>query len=75
MTRQEAQAYRTRWQLVREIQRNERRQLSMKAKLRQLDQCYQNAAGLGLLKQYAAARQKGEREVQLRWRRLKGLAL
>jgi hypothetical protein len=40
----------------------------------QLDQCYQIAAELGLLKRYAAARRKGEREVQLRWRRLKGLA-
>jgi hypothetical protein len=75
MTRREAQAYRKRWQLVGETQRNERRQLSMEAKFRRLDQCYQNAAGLGLLKQYAAARQNGEREVQLRWGRLKGLAL
>ena len=75
MTRQEGQAYHSRWRLVGEIQRDERRQLSIQAKLRQLDQCYQTAAGLGLLKQYAVARRKGEREVQLRWRRLKGLAL
>lgn len=75
MTRQEARAYLSRWQLVGEVQEDERRRLSIQAKLRQLDQCYQTAAGLGLLKQYAAARRKGEREVQLRWRRLKGLAL
>ncbi len=75
MTRQEARAYLSRWQLVGEVQEGERRRLSIQAKLRQLDQCYQTAAGLGLLKQYAAARRKDEREVQLRWRRLKGLAL
>jgi hypothetical protein len=74
MTKKEAKAYRDRWQLVDKVQSGERRRLSIEEKLRQLDQCYQTAADLGLLKQYAAARRKGEREVQLRWRRLKGLA-
>lgn len=74
MTKKEALAYRRRWKLMEQVQRDERRGLSIEGKLKQLDQCYQAAAELGLLKQYAAARRKGKREVQLRWRRLKGLA-
>ncbi len=74
MTKKEAKAYQDRWRLVDKIQSNERRRLSIDEKLRQLDQCYEIAVELGLLKRYAAARRKGEREVQLRWRRLKGLA-
>ena len=74
MTKREAQAYRDRWQLVDKVQNSERRRLSIEEKLRQLDQCYQTAAELGLLKRYVATRRKGEKEVQLRWRRLKGLA-
>lgn len=74
MTKKEALAYRRRWELMEQVQHDERRGLSIEQKLKQLDQCYQAAAELGLLKQYAAARRKGEREVQLRWRRLKGLA-
>ena len=60
MTRQEARAYHSRWQLVGEIQEDERRRLSIQAKLRQLDQCYQTAAGLGLLKQYAVRDEKAK---------------
>ncbi len=74
MTRKEAQAFRRRWQLVEKVQRAERRTLSLEEKFQQLDRCYQAAVELGLLKQYVASRRKGEREVQLRWRRLKGLA-
>lgn len=74
MTKNEAKAYRDRWRLMDKIQVGERSRLSIEEKLRQLDQCYQTAAGLGFLKKYAAAGRKGEREVQLRWRRLKGLA-
>jgi hypothetical protein len=74
MTKKEAKAYRDRWRLAEKVQSGERRRLSTEDKLLQLDQCYQIAAELGLLKRYAAARRKGEREVQLRWRRLKGLA-
>lgn len=74
MTKKEAIAYRDRWKLVAKVQSGERRRLSIEEKLRQLDQCYQTAAALGLLKRYAATRRQGEEEVQLRWRRLKGLA-
>ena len=74
MTKKEALAYRRRWELMEQVQRDERRGLSIEEKLKQLDLCYQTAAELGLLKQYAASRRKGKREVQLRWRRLKGLA-
>ena len=74
MTKKEAKAYQDRWQVVDRIQSGERRRQSLDEKLRQLDQCYQIAAELGLLKRYTSARRKGEREVQLRWRRLKGLA-
>jgi hypothetical protein len=74
MTKKEAQAYRNRWRLVEKVQIGERRRLSFDEKLQQLDQCYQMAKELGLLKRYTVARRKGEREVQLRWRRLKGLA-
>jgi hypothetical protein len=74
MTKKEAKAYRDRWRLVDNVQSGERRRLSIEERLLQVDQCYQTAAELGLLKRYAAARRKGEREVQLRWRRLKGLA-
>ena len=74
MTKKEAKAYRDRWRLVEKVQSGERRRLSIEDKLLQLDQCYQIAAELGVLKRYAVARRKGEKEVQLRWRRLKGLA-
>lgn len=74
MTKKEAKAYQDRWRLVDKIQNGECRRLSIDEKLRQLDRCYQIAAELGLLKRYTAVRRKGEREVQLRWRRLKGLA-
>jgi hypothetical protein len=74
MTKKEAKAYRDRWRIADKVQSHERRLLSINEKLRQLDQCYQVAVELGLLKRYASARRKGEREVQLRWRRLKGLA-
>jgi hypothetical protein len=74
MTKKEVLAYRRRWKLMEQVQRDERRGLSIEEKLKQLDLCYQAAAELGFLKQYAVARCKGKREVQLRWRRLKGLA-
>ncbi len=74
MTKKEAQEFRQRWQLAESVQQAERRCLSFDEKCQQLDQCYQAALELGLLKRYAAARRKGEREVQQRWRRLKGLA-
>jgi predicted transcriptional regulator len=74
MTKKEAEAYRRRWRLLEEVQRGEHHRLTVEDKLRQLDQCYQMAAELGLLKQYTVERRKGEKEVQLRWRRLKGLA-
>lgn len=74
MTKKEARAFRRRWRLVEEAQKGEHRRLTIEDKLRQLDQCYQTAAELGLLKQYAVERRKGEREVQLRWHRLKGIA-
>lgn len=74
MTKKEGQVYLRQWRLVEEAQKGEHRRLTIEDKLRQLDQCYQIAAELGLLKQYTVERRKGEKEVQLRWRRLKGLA-
>ncbi len=75
MMKKEAEVYRDRWRLVEKVQSREHRHLSIEGKLRQSDQCHQTAAELGLLKRYAATRRKDEKEVQLLWHRLIGLAV
>jgi hypothetical protein len=74
MKKKEARAFRHRWRLANDVERRERRRLSLEEKLRAIDQCYQTAVALGLLKRYAAVRRRGAKEVRERWRRLKDLA-
>jgi len=74
MTKKEARAYLNRWRLVSDAQVAELRRTPIKEKLQQLDACYRMAVGLGLIRKLTAAKRKSEKEVSLRWRRLKGLA-
>jgi len=74
MTKKEGREYLGRWRLVQKVQAAELRRMPVKEKLRQMDSCYRMAVGLGLIKTLVAAKRKGEKEVRLRWRRLKGLA-
>lgn len=72
--KKDARAYLKRWRLVNDARAAELRRTSIKEKLRQMDACYRMAVGLGLIRKLTAAKQRSEKEVSRRWRRLKGLA-
>jgi hypothetical protein len=73
MTKKDARAYLKRWRIFNKFREQELRRTSPQVKLRQMDECYRMAVGLGLIEKLTAAKRKSERAVRRRWQRLKGL--
>jgi hypothetical protein len=73
MTKKEARAYLRRWRLFNNFREAELRRTPPQVKLRQMDECYRMAVGLGLIGELTAAKRRSEKAVRRRWQRLKGL--
>lgn len=73
ITKKEARAYLERWRIFNKFREEELRRTSPEVKLRQMDECYRMAVGLGLIGKVTAAKRKNEKAVRRRWQRLKGL--
>jgi hypothetical protein len=73
MTKKQARAYLKRWRVFNTFREAELRRTSPEVKLRQMDECYRIAVGLGLIGKVTAAKRKSEKAVRRRWQRLKGL--
>lgn len=67
MTREEAEAFKTRWREVNELTDEELRRLTVEEKLRRLRGLFCTARALG----WEERLREGEDEVRDRWRRLK----
>jgi hypothetical protein len=74
MTKKEAHAYLKRWRIFHKFRAEELRRTSPNVKLRQMDECYRIAVGLGLIGKVTAAKRKNEKAIRGRWLRLKGLS-
>lgn len=67
MTKDEARAFKSRWELVNRVTAEETRRTPVEIKLRQLAQMYEAGQALG----WAGGLKDGEEEVRERWRRLR----